>query len=113
MNFAVQEVENMITAIILINAELKAIDNLGDELASIPNVAEVYSVTGDYDFVAVVRVKEYDKVADTVVKRIAQLKGVIQHLRYGTVSSILKDNPIDSLEKVRETHFSRHKIKPH
>ena len=42
-----------------------------------------------------------------------QLKGVIQYLRYGTVSSILKDNPIDSLEKVRETRFCRHKIKPH
>ncbi|MCD6384399.1 Lrp/AsnC ligand binding domain-containing protein [Candidatus Sumerlaeota bacterium] len=67
----------MITAIVLINAELKKLANLGDELAGIDNVAEVYSVTGDYDFVAIIRVKEYGDVADTVTRHIAQLDGVI------------------------------------
>ena len=67
----------MITAIVLINADLKAIERLGPEIASLPNVAEVYSVTGDYDFVAVVRVKDYDQVATAVAKQIAQVQGVI------------------------------------
>lgn len=67
----------MITAIVLINAETKKLATLGDELAAIPNVAEVYSVTGDYDFVAIIRVKEYGGLADIVTKHIAQLDGVI------------------------------------
>ncbi len=67
----------MITAIVLINADLKALDNLGNDLASRDKVAEVYSVTGDYDFVAIIRVKQYEDVAETVTKDIAQMDGVI------------------------------------
>ena len=66
----------MITAIILINAELQAIDRLGKELANIDNVAEVYTVTGDYDFVVIVRCKDYERISETVVKNIARLDGI-------------------------------------
>ena len=45
----------MITAIVLINADRKAIPELGAALAAIDGVSEVYSVTGEVDFVAMVR----------------------------------------------------------
>ena len=45
----------MITAVVLIRAEKGALPKLGEELAAIPGVSEVYSVTGDVDFVAMIR----------------------------------------------------------
>ncbi len=67
----------MITAIVLINADVKSLGRLGNELASIESVAEVYSVTGDYDFVVLIRVKEYDKIAKIVTEELAKLDGII------------------------------------
>ena len=67
----------MITAIVLINADVRSLGKLGNELAAIQNIAEVYSVTGDYDFIAIIRVKEYDQVAQTVTGELAQLEGII------------------------------------
>ena len=45
-------------AIVLIQAEREALSTLGGELADIEGVAEAYSVTGEWDFVAVVRVPQ-------------------------------------------------------
>ena len=66
----------MITAIVLITAERGAIPKLGEELAAVPGVSEVYSVTGDFDFIAMVRAREHEELADIVTRRIAQVKGV-------------------------------------
>ena len=66
----------MVTAIVLIEAERAAIAKLGPALADVPGVAEVYSVTGEFDFIAMVRAKAHDDLADIVTGRIAQTKGV-------------------------------------
>lgn len=66
----------MITAVVLITAERGALPKVGEELAAIPGVSEVYSVTGEIDFVAMVRAREHDELADIVTRRIAQLPGV-------------------------------------
>ena len=66
----------MVTAIVLIEAERSAIARLGPQLADIPGVAEAYSVTGEFDFVAIVRVKDHEAVADVVTSRLAQLTGI-------------------------------------
>ena len=66
----------MITAIVLISADKGALPKLGEDLAAIPGVSEVYSVTGEFDFIAMVRAKEHDDLADIVTSRIAQTKGV-------------------------------------
>jgi len=42
----------------------------------VDGVSEVYSVTGDFDFVAMVRAREHDELADIVTRRIAQVGGV-------------------------------------
>jgi DNA-binding Lrp family transcriptional regulator len=39
-------------------------------------VAEVYSVSGDWDLIAVLRVKEYDRIAAIVTEEIAQVSGI-------------------------------------
>ena len=68
----------MITAIVLINADRKAIPDLGAALAAIDGVSEVYSVTGEVDFVAMVRAREHEELADLVAGRIGQLPGVLK-----------------------------------
>jgi DNA-binding Lrp family transcriptional regulator len=66
----------MITAIVLITAERGALPKLGETLAAVGGVSEVYSVTGDFDFVAMVRAREHDELAEIVTMRIAQVAGV-------------------------------------
>ena len=66
----------MITAIVLIKAEKGALPRLGEDLAAVPGVSEVYSVTGDIDVIAMVRAKQHDDLADIVTRRIAQVSGV-------------------------------------
>jgi DNA-binding Lrp family transcriptional regulator len=66
----------MITAVVLITAEHGALPKIGEDLAAIPGVSEVYSVTGDVDFVAMVRAREHEELADIVTRRIAQVPGV-------------------------------------
>src|SRR5205085_1479146 len=66
----------MIHAIVLIQAERSALATLGGELADIEGVAEAYSVTGEWDFVAILRVREQDQVAQVVTGRLAGLPGV-------------------------------------
>ena len=57
--------------IVLIEAERAAIENLGGLLADIEGVAEAYSVTGEWDFVAMLRVREPEEVAEVVTHRFA------------------------------------------
>jgi DNA-binding Lrp family transcriptional regulator len=66
----------MTHAIVLIQAEGAALATLGSELADIDGVAEAYSVTGDWDFVAILRLREQDQLAQVVTGRLSQLPGV-------------------------------------
>jgi DNA-binding Lrp family transcriptional regulator len=66
----------VIHAIVLIEAEQSAIATLGGELADIEGVAEAYSVTGDWDFVAVLRLREHDQLAQVVTGAISRLSGI-------------------------------------
>ncbi len=66
----------MTHAIVLIEAERTALLTLGGVLADEEGVAEAYSVTGEWDFVAIVRVAEHEALAGVVTARIGQLEGV-------------------------------------
>lgn len=66
----------MTHAIVLIEAEPAALPVLGGALADLEGVAEAYSVTGDWDFVVIVRVPGVDGVAEVVRNRVAQLDGI-------------------------------------
>ncbi|MEA2298845.1 MAG: hypothetical protein QOF77_1781 [Solirubrobacteraceae bacterium] len=66
----------MTHAVVLIEAERDALQTLGGALAELPGVAEAYSVTGDWDFVVIVRVPRHEQLADIVTAGIGQLSGV-------------------------------------
>jgi DNA-binding Lrp family transcriptional regulator len=65
-------------AIVLIQADRSALATLGGDLADIEGVAEAYSVTGDWDFVAILRLREHDELAQVVTGQISQLPGVMR-----------------------------------
>src|SRR5690242_1475506 len=66
----------MTHAVVLIEAERDALAGLGGELADLEGVAEAYSVTGQWDFVAIVRVPDHEQLADVVTGRLVKLPGV-------------------------------------
>ena len=66
----------MTNAVVLIDAERDALSTLGGELADVDGVAEAYSVTGEWDFVAIVRVADHEQLADVVTTEIGGLSGV-------------------------------------
>jgi DNA-binding Lrp family transcriptional regulator len=66
----------MITAIVLVQTERGRAQDLAQSFLEIPEVAEVYSVAGDYDLVAILRVKEYDAMAEVVPRKLQKLEGV-------------------------------------
>jgi DNA-binding Lrp family transcriptional regulator len=63
-------------AVVLIRAERSALPTLGGDLADLDGVAEAYSVTGEWDFVAVLRVRSPDDLAAVVTGRLARLPGI-------------------------------------
>ncbi len=80
----------MITAIVMINCEVNRIPEAAQEIAEIPGVAEVYSVTGDADLIALVRVKAHEDFADLIADRLNKIKGVVgtsTHIAFRTYSS--------------------------
>ena len=66
----------MVTAFILINVERQRLKSIADDLLAIDGIAEVYSVAGPFDMVAVARVREHESLNDLVTEKIAALDGI-------------------------------------
>ncbi len=67
----------MITAIVFIEAEVARLGEIGQEIASIEGVSEVYSVTGDLDLIALVRVRAHEDIAKVVTEQLNRVEGVV------------------------------------
>jgi DNA-binding Lrp family transcriptional regulator len=66
----------MLTALVLINVQRTAINATAQALLAVPGVAEVYSVTGEYDLVAILRLANYEELADVVTGRMVAIEGI-------------------------------------
>jgi DNA-binding Lrp family transcriptional regulator len=67
----------VITAIVMIDAATDSIGEVAQAVAELDGVSEVYSVAGDVDLIAIVRVREFELVADVVAGRINKVPGVL------------------------------------
>ncbi|MEO6144406.1 MAG: Lrp/AsnC ligand binding domain-containing protein [Dermatophilaceae bacterium] len=79
----------MISAIVLINAEVAHIPEVAAAIAEIAGVSEVYSVTGDVDLIAVVRVRAHEEFADVIADQLNKVSGVLgtqTHIAFQTYS---------------------------
>ena len=68
----------MITTIVLIRVEPARIPDAAKMLAGVDGVSEVYSVSGDWDLVAIVRVPEYDQIARVVTEVFPTVPGILR-----------------------------------
>lgn len=66
-----------VSAVVLIKAETALINELAQQLAELPGVAEVFSVAGQYDLVALVRVSENEQLADVISEKMRKLRGIL------------------------------------
>ncbi|HEX9694921.1 MAG TPA: Lrp/AsnC ligand binding domain-containing protein [Actinomycetota bacterium] len=66
----------MVTAIVLINSDVHKVPETAQALADLEHVSEVYSVSGEYDLVALVRVAEHEQLADVVTAEIARIPSI-------------------------------------
>jgi DNA-binding Lrp family transcriptional regulator len=82
----------VLTAFVLVDADSASIAEVGRALATLEGVAEVYSVTGDEDLIAVVRVADHEQIARIVTEDIAALDGV---LRTRTMIAFRQYDPAD------------------
>ena len=68
--------KQMITAIVLIKAEPQLIKQCATKLAGVEGVSQVYSVSGEWDLVAMVEVTDYEGVATVVTEHITTVPGI-------------------------------------
>ncbi len=66
----------MVAAVVLIRAERDNIPQAARAIADIEGVAEVYSVSGEWDLVAIIRVPTWEQIADLVTEKLARVTGI-------------------------------------
>jgi DNA-binding Lrp family transcriptional regulator len=79
----------VITAIVLVHVEADRIPEVAETIAALAGVSEVYSVTGDADLIAMVRVREHEQLADVIADRISKVDGIRRtqtHIAFRTYS---------------------------
>ena len=68
----------MVTSIVLINTERTKINEVAEQLTEMEGISEVYSVSGNYDLIAIVRVKSNDDLADLVTKKLLNINFILK-----------------------------------
>jgi len=79
----------MITAIVFVKADVSRIPEVAEGIAAVRGVTEVYSVTGQIDLIAMVRVTDHEDVARVVADSINKVSGVMEtetHIAFRTYS---------------------------
>ena len=67
----------MVTSIILMNVERALVNEVAEQLADRAEISEVYSVSGTYDLVAIVRVPRNDDLAKLVTEHLTRIDGIV------------------------------------
>lgn len=68
----------MITAIVMVKAAVDRIPEVAQAIADLEGVSEVYSVTGDADLIAMVRVRRHEQLAEVIAGRLNKVTGVLE-----------------------------------
>jgi DNA-binding Lrp family transcriptional regulator len=79
----------VITAIVMIDCATDSIPEVAQQLADLNGVSEVYSVAGNVDLIAIVRVREFEQIEEVIAGHISKVPGVINtesHLAFRAYS---------------------------
>ncbi|HEY0783153.1 MAG TPA: Lrp/AsnC ligand binding domain-containing protein, partial [Thermoanaerobaculia bacterium] len=66
----------MVSAVVMLVVEKSKINEVAEKLVEMPGITEVYSVAGQYDLVAIARVKDNEGIADAVTNNMLKLDGI-------------------------------------
>lgn len=66
----------MVTALVLLNVERNKVNDVAGKLAEMDGISEVYSVAGEFDLVAIIRVKENEALAEMVTNHLLKVGGI-------------------------------------
>lgn len=66
----------MVTAVVLVTTESERVGEAAEAMLGVEGVTEVYSVTGPYDLVVMVRIPDFERLADIVPEKLGQIPGV-------------------------------------
>lgn len=67
----------MTTAIVNLKVDRKKINDVATSLADKKGITEVYSVSGRFDLVAIIRVDDTDKIAKIVTEDLLKIDGIL------------------------------------
>jgi DNA-binding Lrp family transcriptional regulator len=79
----------VITAIVFIKTAVAQVNEVAQAIADLPAVTEVYSITGEFDLIALVRVRHHDELADVIPGGLNKVDGVLStqtHMAFRTYS---------------------------
>lgn len=68
----------MVTSIVLLNVERTQINQAAEQLAEVDGISEVFSVSGKYDLVAIIRVKSNDDLANLITKKLLTIDYILK-----------------------------------
>jgi DNA-binding Lrp family transcriptional regulator len=66
----------MVTGFVFLTAERDKINSVADEIARIDGISEVYSVSGRFDLIAVIRARDNEQLADIVTDHLLKVGGI-------------------------------------
>lgn len=66
----------MVNAIVLLKVQRERINEVAQQLVDVVGISEVYSVAGQYDLVALVRVKDEERLAEIVTEQMLKVEGI-------------------------------------
>jgi DNA-binding Lrp family transcriptional regulator len=79
----------VVTAIVLVKADVARIPEVAEAIAALDGVSEVYSITGEYDLIAMVRVHSHEDLNDVIPGRLNKVPGIVDtetHIAFRTYS---------------------------
>ncbi|TDC49155.1 Lrp/AsnC family transcriptional regulator [Actinomadura sp. KC345] len=79
----------MVTAIVFVKADVARIHEVAEAIVALDGVSEVYSITGEHDLMAMVRVTTHEELNDIIPGRLNKVPGVVgseTHIAFRTYS---------------------------
>ena len=80
----------MVTGIVLIDVERFKIEKVIEALMAIDGVSEIYTVAGEYDLVAVIRVPDNGKLSSIIATKMTTINGIIHTKTLVTLAAAAK-----------------------
>jgi len=67
----------MVTAIVNLKVERSKVNEVANQLSGMEGITEVFSISGRFDLLAIIRVENNEQIADIVTGHMLKIEGII------------------------------------